>query len=248
MPEPFDFDAAFDEDYLYFYAPYLTTEQDDADTALIVNLLELRRDDQVLDLACGHGRVAARLAASGCRVTGLDRSALFLAKARELAAERGVDVRWVEDDVRRLSMLEEFDAVVHWFTSFGYFDDATNRDVLRRVLQALVPGGRFLVETTNVFHAAFDPDAWQVKRVGDDMMIDRKSYDATTGRQSYQRTVVRAGRPQRTFDFSVRLLTAPELRGWLEAAGFVDVRAFGGDGEEFHIMSDRLIVTARRPS
>ena len=244
--DPFDLDAVFDDDYLHFYAPYLTQAQDDADAALITELLRLRPGEKVLDLACGHGRIAVRLAERGCRVTGLDRSPLFLSRARALAAERGVEVLWLESDLRQLALLEEFDAVVHWFTSFGYFDDATNRDVLRRIARALVPGGRLLLETTNVFHAAFDPDAWKVVRVGDDLMIDEKRYDPVSGRQSNERLLVREGRPRRSVRFSVRLSTVPELRGWLEDAGFEHVTAHGGDGEDFQIDSDRLVITAQR--
>lgn len=42
----------------------------------------------VLDLACGHGRIANRLASRGARVVGLDATALFLSLAREKARER----------------------------------------------------------------------------------------------------------------------------------------------------------------
>jgi SAM-dependent methyltransferase len=40
-------------------------------------LLDLRAGLSVLDLACGHGKLANGLAARGCRVTGLDSSAVF---------------------------------------------------------------------------------------------------------------------------------------------------------------------------
>lgn len=38
-----------------------------------------------------------------------------------------------------------FDAVVCWFTSFGYFDDDDNRKVLDEFAQVLRPGGRLLM-------------------------------------------------------------------------------------------------------
>jgi SAM-dependent methyltransferase len=249
VADPFDLDQAFDEDYLHFYAPYLTEEQDEADAALIAELLDLAPDERVLDLACGHGRIAVRLAAAGCRVTGLDRSPLFLARARALAAARNLELLWLEDDVRRLAFCEEFDAVVHWFTSFGYFEDAENRAILERIRRALVPGGRVLVETINVFQAALDSDGWQVRRAGaHDLLADHLVYDPVSGRQNCARSLHRAGRAPRELEFSVRLFTATELRTWLEDAGFADVRAYGGEGEEFRIDSERLILTARRPA
>jgi len=52
-------------------------------------LLDLRPGMSVLDLACGHGELANRLTARGCRVTGLDSSAVFLDRARVGAAAAG---------------------------------------------------------------------------------------------------------------------------------------------------------------
>lgn len=62
--ESFDFDQVFDEDYLYFYGQRLENVADgDADT--IWRLLALEARMGVLDLACGHGRIANRLPPAG---------------------------------------------------------------------------------------------------------------------------------------------------------------------------------------
>lgn len=89
----FDADGLFDDDYLYFFARPLE-ERGDADTDLIWNLLGLEPGMEVLDLACGHGRISNRLAQRGCRVTGLDATAAFLDYARQDARARGVTVAY----------------------------------------------------------------------------------------------------------------------------------------------------------
>ena len=136
----------FDEDYLHFYLPRLTDATSDAEAERIWSLLSLQSGTDVLDLACGHGRISNRLAAMGARVTGVDVTPLFLGMARRDAAERGVDVDYVEGDMRTLPWTDRFEAIVSWFTAFGYFDDAENKGVLREVHKALRLGGRFLVE------------------------------------------------------------------------------------------------------
>ncbi|MBE3200546.1 SAM-dependent methyltransferase [Parafrankia irregularis] len=68
----FDARKVFDQDYLYFYAPRLTDGRSEAEAQLIWKLLELEPGMETLDLACGQGWIANRLAARGCRVTGLD--------------------------------------------------------------------------------------------------------------------------------------------------------------------------------
>jgi cyclopropane fatty-acyl-phospholipid synthase-like methyltransferase len=61
---PFDFDEVFDADYLFFYEPLLA-DVNESDVDAIWRLLKLEPDMEVLDLACGHGRIANRLAERG---------------------------------------------------------------------------------------------------------------------------------------------------------------------------------------
>ena len=64
MDEP-SFDIGlFDQDYLHFYAGALGDERSDADSELLCRLLELQPGMEILDLACGHGRIANRPAAA----------------------------------------------------------------------------------------------------------------------------------------------------------------------------------------
>ncbi|MCK9907056.1 class I SAM-dependent methyltransferase, partial [Frankia sp. Cpl3] len=54
--------------------------------------LEMARqaDGEILDLACGTGRISIPLAEAGHQVTGLDLSTEMLARAEQKAKERGV--------------------------------------------------------------------------------------------------------------------------------------------------------------
>jgi SAM-dependent methyltransferase len=114
---------AFGEDYLYFYDAFLTDEVSDAQADRLWRLLELESGVEVLDVPCGHGRIANRLAARGASVTGLDADPLFLERARADAAARGVEVEYIQGDMSTLPWEESFDLVLNWFSSFGYFDD-----------------------------------------------------------------------------------------------------------------------------
>jgi ubiquinone/menaquinone biosynthesis C-methylase UbiE len=198
----FDSDEVFDEDYLYFYEPRLD-ETTDADVATITRLLDLDARADVLDLACGHGRIANRLAARGMRVAGLDATPLFLDEARRDAAARGVEVEYVQGDMRELPWEDDsFDCVLSWFTSFGYFGDEHNRRVLGEARRVLRPGGMVMLELNNLVELL---PRWLpsvvVERDGD-FSIDRSTFDPTTGRATTERVLVRAGHVRR-FVFSV---------------------------------------------
>src|SRR5215472_10992752 len=155
MGDLFDAAAMYDEDYLHFFAaPDDRSElashgpvvpgadlPGEAGAELAWRLAGLRPGMSVLDLACGHGELANRLAARGCQVTGLDSSAVFLDRARADAAAAGVSADYVAGDMRQLPWTGRFDRVLNWPTAFGYFDDTTNRAVLDGIARALRPAG-----------------------------------------------------------------------------------------------------------
>ena len=108
----------------------------------VLERLELRGDEAVLDAGCGSGRVTALLAerlAAG-RLIAVDGSSSMVAKAREALGERA-EVR--EADLARLEMREEVDlvfstAVFHWIGDHG--------NLFRRLHAALRPGGRLVAQ------------------------------------------------------------------------------------------------------
>ncbi len=241
----FDFDAVFDANYLFFYEPSLRPERSDQEADLIVRLLGLQPGMRVLDLACGHGRIANRLARWGIEVVGLDASSAFLDIARRDAQAMGVSVEYIRGDMRSLPWTDQFDAIVSWFTSFGYFSDEENRRVLAEVHRALRPGGRLLIETIHRDRLLRHLQPHSVVEREGQFLIDRTWYDVHTGRVETERTVVRDGQVRR-MRFGVRLYTFPELRDWLTQAGFRTAEGFDERGEPYSLESRRMIVTARK--
>ncbi|MEO5575461.1 MAG: class I SAM-dependent methyltransferase [Gaiellaceae bacterium] len=235
----------FGEDYLYFYESWLDDELSNAQAELIWRTLGLAERAEVLDVPCGHGRIANRLAARGARVTALDADAFFLERAQAEAAELGVEVAYVQADMKELPWEGRFDAVVNWFTSFGYFDDEGNRVWLEAALRTLKPGGRLAIDvhSRDVFMRNRVP-ASVVERDGD-LLVDRHRFDVEMGREESEPWVVRDGQVRKT-EYSVRFYTFTELRSLLLDAGFAAVEAIGHDGEPLTLESRRMIVIATR--
>jgi SAM-dependent methyltransferase len=238
----------FGEDYLYFYEPWLDDELSNAQAELVWGLLGLSDGSEVLDVPCGHGRIANRLAARGARVLGLDADPVFLERARADAAERGVDVEYVQRDMRELPWSERFDAVVNWFTSFGYFDDEGNKAWLETVRRTLKPGGRLAIDVHSrdayVRNRGSATPASVTER-DDDLLVDRHSFDVQSGRDETERWIVRDGRVRKTV-YSVRFYTFTELRSLLLDVGFAAVESVGHDGQPLTLDTRRMIVIATR--
>jgi pyrroloquinoline quinone (PQQ) biosynthesis protein C/SAM-dependent methyltransferase len=97
----------------------------------------------VLDLSVGTGSLARLLADRGMRVTGIDSSEAMLAAARRQVPEG----RFIQCDIRSLSLNEQFDAVL---CLNGYLHDIDEPQdtvrVLRRAKEHLRPRGTLIVE------------------------------------------------------------------------------------------------------
>src|SRR3954470_9386576 len=101
---------------------------------------------EVLELACGSGRVLVPLVRAGNRVMGLDASAAMLALAREKLVAAGSEVaeraRLVEDDMRDFRLGHTFDFALVAVKSFAYLQTAADQlEALACIASHLRPGG-----------------------------------------------------------------------------------------------------------
>lgn len=108
-----------------------------------VERLEPTPGMRVLDLATGTGWTARRLAEHGADVTGADFAPGMLEAARELAAARGHDIPFVEEDAEALSFGDDaFDAVI---STFGVMFVQRPQDTARELARVVRPGGRVVI-------------------------------------------------------------------------------------------------------
>jgi SAM-dependent methyltransferase len=202
----------------------------------------------VLDVACGHGRHAIELARRGYEVTGVDLSVDLLDIARAEAAAAGVEVRWVEGDMRD-ALPGSFDAAVCLDTSVGYFDsDEEDAAALANMQAALRPGGRLILDVLNrdAFLDAVNTRYWRELAGGELLLLDRRM-DLATSRLCVDSTIVDADGTRHARTFRMRLYTLAELSGKLGGAGFDVLRAWGNfAGAPAAAHRSRLVLLAER--
>ena len=219
----------------------------DAAPAEVEQILALTRHTQgsVLDLACGPGRHSIPLAQRGFRVTGVDRSPFLLRRARDRAAEQGVTVEWVEQDMRTFQRVASFDLVLSLFTSFGFFrDDADNQRVLHNVSASLRPGGAFVLDMMGkeVLARVFNPTASHETPAG--LVVHRRRVVDNWNRMENEWMIVGAGQ-SRVYRFSHWIYSAREISEMLDKAGFSDVTVFADYlGAPYGPAATRLVVVA----
>ena len=92
--------------------------------------LGLDKGAMVLDLACGTGRHAIELTRRGYQVVGFNLSLAMLAKAADEAQDRSAKLNFVQGDMREMTFDGTFDGVYCWSTSFGFFEEEKNAEVI----------------------------------------------------------------------------------------------------------------------
>src|SRR5213082_2106812 len=82
----------------------------------------------LLDLACGTGRMAPRLAAQGYQVTGVDIVPEMIEWARQKAAKQAVSIDWVVADARTFHLQRQFPFIYMLENVFQFFlQQSSNR-------------------------------------------------------------------------------------------------------------------------
>jgi SAM-dependent methyltransferase len=235
------FEQWFGEEYLRLYP-----HRDDHDASAIVRLIAQAvgvSGKEVLDLACGPGRHAAQFAQQGAHVVGLDLSLPLLGRAR--ARTRG-DVRLVRADMRHLPFTSKtFDLIVNLFTSFGYFGDDTQHEmVVRQAAGLLRANGVFVIDYLNATAVRAHLVAHE-ERVAGSQRISIKRRITDDGHHVVKE--MRLLDDGRSFHERVRLFSADDLEQLLRQAGLTICFRFGDyDGSPVDADAPRVILGGRR--
>ncbi len=108
----------------------------------------------VLDLGCGTGRLACRIAAEGLQVVGADPAGGMLGVARSRPGTEAV--AWVQSDGQSLRLARRFDLITMTGHAFqALLSDADARAVLETAAHHLKPDGQFVFETRNPANRAW---------------------------------------------------------------------------------------------
>jgi len=231
--------------YVQFATQILDAERTAREVAALARELDLRPGSRVLDLGCGHGRIALPLARMGCAVTALDGSPALLDQAREAARAERLPIEFVAADMRDLDRAECFDAVISVGTALGYVEDeADDAAALQAAARALASGGRLVVDTENR-----EPKLRQAQRVwfdsGGVVVRCLRTYDHLSGRWAEE---IRWGDGEHErATYSVRLYSVAELRALFERCA-LRVDGLWGElgGGAYHADAPRTVILGVR--
>lgn len=138
----------------WFNSPFyhqLYKERDYSEATFFMNnlikKLDIRKDSNVLDLACGRGRHSQYLSTLGYKVTGIDISKENIAEAKKNESN---NLNYIIHDMR-YPLSQKFDLILNLFTSFGYYKkDTDNLSVIKSIKSNLKTNGLAVIDFLNI--------------------------------------------------------------------------------------------------
>jgi len=140
----------------------------DREVAWLVEQLRLDQTTSVLDLGCGPGLYASRLAQRKIPITGMDYSRRSIAYARTVAEQQGLGATYILGDYLELDADAAYNTVLLINGDFCVLSPEPRSSLLRNVFRALEPGGRLVLDVVTPQHRARYriPNQWFVSDGG----------------------------------------------------------------------------------
>ncbi len=193
------------------------------------------KPSRILDLGCGPGLYASRLARLGHACTGIDFSPASIEYAQNTAKSEGLSCVYHLEDVRAAEFGQGYDLAMFIFGEFNVFKPAEAQAILIKAAAALRKGGRLLLEVSTyagVKGLGHQPQRWSALDKGlfsdrPHLLLSESFWDAAQAVATERYYVVDAHSGQVTAHAaSSQAYRAAQLKAMLVQAGFNDIRIF----------------------
>ncbi|MBP9838485.1 MAG: class I SAM-dependent methyltransferase [Proteobacteria bacterium] len=212
-------------------------------------------NEKLLDIACGSGRIALRLAKYGYEIHGLDQDGREIAQARRESASTGVrNARFEVGTYTNFYAVSEdtYDGAFMIYAVLNMMDDMEVLDFLKSIATKLKPGGKFVIDLLNKPYV-------QSMSGGKMVNLESQCQDGSSIRAQRMRTIINSGDAERTtfdvtcqgarrcFVYEQRLFDEAHFNHLLKMAGFVIEQTYGSfGGDPYHMSAKKMIILANK--
>lgn len=208
---------------------------------------------KLLDLGCGPGLYAERLCKSGYHVTGIDYSKRSINYAIDSAKNNNMVIDYIYQDYLDIKYQEEYDVVTLIFCDYGVMSNQDRTSLLKRIYQALKPGGIFILDVfmPNKYKGRKESTEWHYCERGfwcEKPHICLNSFyrydDSST---MLEQTVVITKDSIECFNIWDHVFVKKELKEELQKAGFPIVDFYGDvAGDEYNADGSVMCAIAKK--
>ena len=212
-----------------------------ADLEFYKRCLPKNKDARILELCCGTGRLTIPIAKDGYNISGVDFTPSMLEQAKVKASKEGLDIEFIEADIRTLDLANKYDLIFIPFNSIHHL--YKNEDLFKTfdaVKTHLKDGGLFLLD-------CFNPNIQFIVE-GEKEQQEIAKYTTSDARNVSIKQIMRYENATQinriewhyyingAFDsiqnLDMRLYFPQELDSYLDRSGFKIINKFGSFEEE----------------
>ena len=229
----------------YYHTLYKHRDEKEAQHFIdnLVAHLQIKKDSNLIDIACGKGRHATYFNSLGLNVVGVDLSPNSIASAKKNENET---LQFSVHDMREIYQKNHFDVVTNLFTSFGYFDNEKDEQrALNAMATNLKSEGVLIIDFMNA-----------EKVIANLVLKEQKIIDGITfniTRKTESNHIIKDIEildkvVKQHFQEKVKALTLDDFSNFISKAGLKIIDIFGNYKlERFEIKtSDRLILICKK--
>ncbi len=199
------------------------------------------KEAQILELCCGTGRLTLPIAKDGHKITGVDFTPSMLQQAKLKAENEGLNIKFIEADIRTLSLPKKYDLIFIPFNSIHHL--YTNQSLIEAfgtVKKHLKTKGLFLLDCYNpniqfIVEGEKEPKeiAQYTTKDGRNVRIKQQMrYESDTQINRIEWHYYINDSFHSTQNLDMRMFFPQELDAYLQASGFKIVHKFGSFTEE----------------
>ncbi len=122
-------------------------EWTEKEVEFLIEIMNVKQGDYILDIPCGTGRHSISLAKRGFNLTTVDISEEFIISLTKKVTEQKLSIEVIKGNILSLDLTGSFDSAFCLGNSFGYFDYEGMKTFVKKVSACLKPGGRFIINS-----------------------------------------------------------------------------------------------------
>jgi len=211
--------------YLKEHKAYFTKARTKKEASFLIDVLQLKKSEAIIDFACGNGRHIIELQKRFYNVDGLDGSSHLLAVAKREAERQNMNITFYKQKLENIHLKRKYDKAYLFFSDFGILNASKTLTSISRTLKK---GGLFLLDMDSIFRLLTKLQSAKNKRY---------YFDA-------EKMILKE---RDNKQLKVRYYTPTEIHSLLEESGFKVKIFYGGDDKsKLSIKSKRIVVVAMK--
>ncbi len=240
------YDESFWEEFEILMYDRDRMDNTEADVKNIISLLEIKKDENLLDVCCGFGRNSKFFALNGIETTGIDITKFYLDRAKQEASNID-NINYIQGDILKFCEKNRYNHAVNLYTSFGLLESEEDEIIgIKNIYNSLKTGGKYLIDIQGkeLICRDFEKNIW-FESGGVKVFLEyslEESFTLLKSKWMYYKDNIMH---ERTFD--TRIYSALELAAMLCDVGFKSVEVYGDyEGNHYDIDAKRLIVVGTK--